>query len=277
MFAMLPWCIACLLGACYYLTIWEQFRRATAEPDGWTSMMQVSGNLLLALFAHGAILITCMLFHWRECRSISRALWLSWAAIALTALAAMLAGRSGHTPFPRVFLVLLPQATFLLLKCASAMPSFVKFNSSFLVAAIVVNGIIWERIAEGLTDYQLKHGHFPDNLLQQYYRGSEDLREIAQNKQTNSSAALVLFDPYDEMSGGFYIRVMGGPEVQAIGVNFINDELKEKLANLPVRKLAVARNAEQANDFFKRAGFPSAGMPKELFQTASGRRAVFQR
>ena len=162
-------------------------------------------------------------------------------------------------------------------KCASAMPSFVKFNSSFLVAAIVVNGIIWERIAEGLTDYQLKHGHFPDNLLQQYYRGSEDLREIAQNKQTNSSAALVLFDPYDEMSGGFYIRVMGGPEVQAIGVNFINDELKEKLANLPVRKLAVARNAEQANDFFKQAGFPSAGMPKELFQTASGRRAVFQR
>ena len=278
--SMLPWCVACVVGGSYYLTIWEQFRRATAEPDGWTSMVQVAGNLLLALFAHGAVLIVCMVTHVREGRIISKGLWLSWAALAATALAVMLAGKSGHTPFPRVFLVLLPLATFLLMKCAAAMPSMEKVNASILVAAILVNGIVWERVAEGLTDYQLKHGYFPDNLLQQYYRGSSDLRDISEAKNLDLANALVILEPYDEMSGAFYIRLMGRPDAQgiAIGINTVNDNIREQLAKMPLRKFAVTRSAEEAKDLFKRAGFemPGGKMPRKLFGTNSSRRALFE-
>ncbi len=277
--SMLPWCIACIVGGSYYLTIWEQFLRATAEPDGWMSMVQVAGNLLLALFAHGAVLIVCMVAYGREGRSIGKALWLSWAALAVTSLAVMLSGKSGHTPFPRVFLALLPLGTFLLMKCAAAMPSMKKVNASVLVAAILVNGIVWERVSEGLTDYQLKHGYFPDNLLQQYYRGSNDLCEIAEAQDLDVANALVILEPYDAMSGAFYIRLMGRPDAQgiAIGVNTITDDVKAKLAQLPLRKLAVTRTAEQAKDLFKRAGFekPSSKLPHKLLGTSSGRRALF--
>ena len=106
------------------------------------------------------------------------------------------------------------------------------------------------------------------------------MRDIAEAKNLELANALVILEPYDEMSGGFYIRLTGRAEARglAIGVNALNDDIREQLGKMPLRKFAVTRSAEEAKDLFKRAGFdmPGGKLPRRLFGTSSSRRALFE-
>ncbi len=279
---LLPWCVGTLLGAAYYLTILDQVRRALAEPDGWNSAWLVAGNLLLGVAVHlGAPLVLTLLCAWRQGRA---AAWpalrpLLWGAASLTLVTALglALSRSGHAPFPRVFLVLLPAATLLpLLACrwldADQKPRLL-LNTAL---AALVCGILVERLAEGVTDTQLKRGIIPDNLLQQYYRGAEDLREIAENESLAASEATVLTDAYDMMSASFYLGLHRKPDVQGLVVGSpMLETASAWLPRTPGRRLAIAPDAAAARDLFRRAGLPH-GELRELYRARSARRAVFE-
>lgn len=294
----LPWCAATLAGASWYLVILEQTRKALAEPDGWSSGLAVAGNLLLALAVHGAVplvLLAAALLRRGTAESPRGARLRAlrpqaavMAAAVLTMAAAIVASGAGRAPFPRVFLVLLPFATFVLLDAlrlaspeAARTPSAEERKHGLTWAAkaalaALVAGIVCERVAEGVTDYQLKHGAIPDNLLQQYYRGAADLREIAERQDLELGSALVLTDAYDAMSASFYCGLYRKPEAQGVvvGSNLLNDQARQQLPHSPLRKVAIAGNAEAAQALFRQAGL-EAKTVRELCRTSSGRRGVY--
>lgn len=282
---LLAWCVGTLLGAAYYLTIWEQFRRALAEPDGWSSAWLVAGNVLLAMVVHGGVQGACVLaWTWRAARDRR---WSAWRPVVAGLLAVagvvavgLLLGRSGHAPFPRVFLLLLVPVTFLLLWLGRRLHSEQQPRRLVPIAVVtLVAGILVERVAEGVTDMQLKRGYVPDNLLQQYYRGANDLRAIAEDKSLQVCNAIVITDAYDMMSASFYLGLLRAPDQQGLVIGSQMLETSSSwLPEAPGRKLVVAPQETAARELFRRARLATSEKAevREVWRAPSGRRGVYE-
>jgi hypothetical protein len=266
----LPAIIATALGAGYYLTIWQQFKRVISEPDGWSSATMVAGNVLLAAIAHAALL---PLFFFPKqkpqdgkttepnepnllCFAVS-----TIAACALLVILSLLASRSGHAPFPRVFLVFCLPMTASVLAFAKSRDIHRSFTFATLAVIVLCNGILWERFATSITDYQLARNRVPDNLLQQYYRGCTELREMARANVENKQTLFIVTDAYDIMSFRFYWNLQELPPQSVAGFNELPQDFWKHFANSGLQLRAFAKTPEQAADFFSKAGF---GDVKEL-------------
>lgn len=229
--ACIPPMLAFLAGISYYFTIWTQFVNAAKEPHGWESPWLVAGNLSLAFLLHGIVLLIALLLRKMSLlkndeslsgiqdTSIQRpaegmnavspmVLFLSSVlVIGLT----LLCSRKGHAPYPRVFLVLFITSSYALLQaCANNKVASKSFPMLFI--AIIFCGLVTERISFEMTNRQLQAGLSPQNLLQQYYRGSSDLRNaveyMAKNKQIEDS--IILTDEYDLPTAKMYLVMNGG-------------------------------------------------------------------
>ena len=204
--ASLPILIAFGIGGAYYLTIWGQFLKTTHEPAGWKSAWLVMGCLMLAVLAHILVLLPPIAQNIKKSinalkgEKTSLQLWplvLFAGPLILTSLL-LAVSRSGHAPYPRVFLVFLPQITFGALLLTSRIELSPKAYVA-LLAAVIMNALLWERIPTEITQAQLKRGISPSNLLQQYYRGSTELRS---SMETVSEAfpkqdLYIITDEYD--------------------------------------------------------------------------------
>lgn len=285
----LPWCIGCCLGAAYYVTIFDQFKRAMAEPDGWNSSWLVLANVLLAFIVHAlAWLIALIAAAWKatadernQTKPAVKTALAGIIAMVLALAAACLAARADHAPFPRVFLIFLPVATFLLVRVSNGFSRYVNLHAAKIAVAIIVVGVVAERFSEALTDYQLKQGRIPDNLLQQYYRGAVDLREIAELKEFDLPKRFVITDAYDEMSLSLYMSLQRGQNQGhygiVMGVNRLNGTVPPGMVpsgTLP-EAVAVARNEKEAADMFAKAGIKLKQQPVMIYETQSGRRKLF--
>jgi hypothetical protein len=266
----LPAIVATALGAGYYLTILEQFKRVISEPDGWSSATMVAGNVLLAAIAHAALL-PLFFFPKRKpqddettepdepnllCFAISTV-----AACALLVILSLLASRSGHAPFPRVFLVFCLPLTAAVLAFAKSRDIHQSFTFATLAVVVLCNGILWERFATSITDYQLAHNRVPDNLLQQYYRSCTELREMARANVENKQSLFIVTDAYDIMSFRFYWNLQELPMDHIAGFNELPQDFWKLFANSSLQLRAFAKTPEQAADFFSKAGLGDA---KEL-------------
>ncbi len=260
----LPAIIATALGAGYYLTIWEQFKRVISEPDGWSSATMVGGNVLLAAIAHAALL-PLFFFPKRKpqdgettepnepnllCFAVSTV-----TACALLVILSLLASRSGHAPFPRVFLVFCLPMTASVLAFAKSRDIHRSFTFATLAVIVLCNGILWERFATSITDYQLARNRVPDNLLQQYYRGCTELREMARANVENKQSLFIVTDAYDIMSFRFYWNLQELPPQSVAGINELPQDFWKLFANSGLQLRVFAKSPEQAADFFQKAGF----------------------
>ena len=143
---------------------------------------------------------------------------------ALLTILSLVVSRSGHAPFPRVYLVFLMPVTAAILALAKARSIHQSFTFATLAVIVLCNGILWERFATGITDYQLAHNHVPDNLLQQYYRGSTELREMARANIENKQSMFIVTDAYDIMSFRFYWSLQELPSQSVAGINELPED-----------------------------------------------------
>ena len=264
LFDCLPIIIATALGAGYYLTIWQQFKHVISEPDGWSSAVMVAGNFLLAAAAHAAILPLFFLPKRKPqdgetteqdgpdlfCFAVSTV-----AACVLLVILSLAVSRSGHAPFPRVYLVFLLPMTAAVLAFAKSRMLHQSFTFATLAIVVLCNGILWERFATSITDYQLAHNRVPDNLLQQYYRGCTELRDLARSNLENKQSLFIVTDAYDIMSFRFYWSLQELPPQSVAGINELPQDFWKKLPFQDLQLRAFAKSPEQAADFFSKAGF----------------------
>ena len=232
LFSCIPPMLASFVGISYYFTIWPQFVNASKEPCGWESPWLVAGNLLLAFLLHGLALLIALLLRKmsllkgneniseiQQDTSIQRpaeemnaispmVLFLSSVlVIGLT----LLFSRKGHALYPRVFLMLFITVSYALLQaCANNKVGSKSFPMLFI--AIIFCGLVTERVASEMTKVQLQAGISPQNLLQQYYRGSCDLRNaveyLARNELLGDS--IIITDEYDLPTAQMYVAINGG-------------------------------------------------------------------
>ena len=135
------------------------------------------------------------------------------------------------------------------------------FTFATLAVIVLCNGILWERFATSITDYQLARNRVPDNLLQQYYRGCTELREMARANVENKQSLFIVTDAYDIMSFRFYWNLQELPPQSVAGFNELPQDFWKLFANSGLQLRAFAKTPEQAADFFSKAGFGDA---KEL-------------
>ncbi len=227
----IPPMLAFFVGISYYFTIWPQFVNASKEPGGWESPWLVAGNLLLAFLLHGLVLLIALLLRkmslLKNNENISEIqdTSIQVPAEGMTAISPMvlflssvlvigltlLFSRKSHAPYPRVFLMLFITASYALLQaCANNKVGNKSFPMLFI--AILFCGLVTERISFEMTNRQLQAGLSPQNLLQQYYRGSSDLRNtveyMAKNKLMENS--IILTDEYDLPTAQMYLAMNGG-------------------------------------------------------------------
>ena len=227
------------LGTAYYLTILEQFSAATRESGGWTSAWLVGLHLLLAFALHlGALCVPVLqgvhLPHARGNLRCSAATghpaesapgvelaWWLFGACACAVVAILLLPSPVHrSPFPRVFLPLLPAVTFAAALLASDwrwlndLPTrqFWKFLACMVICALLI------RVgSDFLTDWELSTASEPpQNLLQQYYRGnggvSTLLQEYKRTPDPQLKCQLVLVSPFILPTAWHYWQLYGLPE-----------------------------------------------------------------
>lgn len=269
-----PCLISTAIGGCYYFTIWEQFVKASKEPGGWHSAWLVLGNLLLAFTAHALVLIVAYVFYRFRKQAKTEAnsetpdstiKLKKWPyAIALTSLltiaAILLVSRSGHAPYPRVFLVFLPLGTIAVLLPLSTLDRFAKTSFPLLVVLLLANGLLWERISTTLADREITEGKSPSNLLQQYYRGSDGLREAAMIFRDEGwmENACILTDEYDWPTMNFYWLMLGGHPHNVFTINTVPTGFWQQIPMPRPRVWAVAKTPNSAARLFEHAGLGKA-------------------
>jgi hypothetical protein len=282
----LPGVAAAAAGFSYYFTLWDKFLAVSREPGGWSSSWLVAGNVALATLAHaglfagvlvlGGVLALFRRYVWTPRPAPDPALALALASdtpsgrrprlavppvMTATVLAAgavlvvaavLLAARAGQAPYPRVFLVLLPPVTLAALLAGRAFAP-VRHGPFGLVALLVVaNGFVWERAAEAVTDTQLRRGITPNNLVQQYYRGADELRHLAtiMAEQQWLDGAVVLTDEYDFPTFRLYWQLSGGQRGAVMAINRLPDGFAPPRA--PSRLWIIARNQDAAAALYQR-------------------------
>ncbi len=256
------------IGGSYYFTIWDQFVAASKEPGGWDSAVEVALHLLLAFAVHIGVIMVCIPFKSKNRQpdsAASRLRRVSPAVLLLTMLivAATLAfSRSGQSPYPRVFLMFLPIASFAVLLAARG--SFLPKTQIILpLLAIFAIGFGTEKIASDMTRKALAKGESPSNLLQQYYRGSSELRVLSQSEFPED--CIIMTDEYDLPTMELYSAMNGRKEGLVASVNGTKEGFAVDGPNR-IRLLAIAKTPEIAAALLSHAGF---GTESELLYSFS--------
>lgn len=286
----IPSVLGGLLGGSYYLTLWDSFVRASKEPGGWDSPWAVVGNIILAVLAHLLVVLATFFIRRRHPDAtvptadapsddmqtpafpmpsppVPTRHWP--AAIAVTAailtIVCLLVARSGQAPYPRVFLVFLPAVTLAALLAAKASPKASAVSFPLLAVAILANGVIWERTASALTDMEIAAGRSPNNLLMQYYRGAEELRDTAAafSEEKWMQNSILISDQYDQPTMNFYWKLYGGPNL-TVTLNLVPKGFWTSIEGLKPRLWAVAKTPENAAELFDYAG---CGTKQQLLES----------
>lgn len=298
----LPVLIAAAIGFSYYFSIWELFLAASREPGGWSSAWLVAGNLCLATLAHAGLFagalagVLYMLLRkkhfWNRQSPLDLATSLALEAVPgrptrlllrpmpvimastvgclIVVAAVLLVSRSGQTPYPRVFLVFLPVITFAALFSGRSSTILRRWSFGMLALLVICNGFIWERAAEALTDIQLQSGHTPNNLLQQYYRGADELRYLSSllAEQQWLENATALTDAYDFPTFRMYWQLAGGQRGKVIAVNQIPANFR--LPPPSERFWIIARNADHAADLLQQVIGVDSDLIKQRYNQPGG-------
>jgi hypothetical protein len=227
-------------GLAYYLSIWPQFRRVLAQTSGWDSAPAVLGNLVLAMAAHlgpllvlfGVLCLSMLPACSRQAAVLARVTeapgekrfgvaeaWTLLAASLLPAVLVLLVLRP--VPYPRVFLVCLPVWSFAVAALVRSLACLARLPARLLAVAFLLNGVMWERGSDWLTQRQMAKGEYSQNLLQQYYRNARDLSTIAA-RLTDAAASdpqrVVLSNFHDFVALRYYLLLRGFPPAQILGV-----------------------------------------------------------
>lgn len=256
------------IGGSYYFTIWDQFVEASKEPSGWESATAVALNLLLAFAVHLAVILVGIPFRTKGDASNrdeadSRLRWMPLAIAVLTVIiigAVLFLSRSGHAPYPRVFLVFLPIVSFAALLAAKH--SILAQKQLILpLLAVFAIGYGVERYTSEKTREALAKGESPLNLLQQYYRGSSELRLLAQTKFPED--AILITDEYDLPTMELYNLMNGRQDGLVVSPNksergFATKDGKNAIV------VAIAKTPEIAAYLLSYAGF---GTTEELLES----------
>ncbi len=298
---VVPFALSVCLGGGYYFTLWPAFMKASREAGGWESSWLVASQLLLALLAHGGVLTLAILpvgwtrvRRWWLAKNAEKeppeelaaddgdddasffSCWLFFCCVVPVLVLLIVTG-PGRAPFPRVFLGFVPLWTFAVLLAARVWPWCRRLDFAVLALLVLGNGFLWERGAEALTSSQRQRGEYPQNLLQQYYRGANQLRGLVQIMQDEEwqGGSLVLINEYDGPTFRFYWAIHGNDGRQVQSWNHITPELwRQAIAGQPGRRLwAVAHSQQAAADLFRRAGADTA-LPMELV-ARHGDRALY--
>ncbi|NOY81043.1 MAG: glycosyltransferase family 39 protein [Kiritimatiellaeota bacterium] len=259
--------LAAALGCAYWLTLGERFFRALSQTTGWPNTWAAAGNLLLAIGAHAGpflVVIPAMLLVPRLRRRYP--LWTEGAPpgyLALTALAviAMVLAVRRPAPYPRVFVVFFPLFTFSLFRVARNMPLFDNAYQTRLMAMVILMlGAGWERGAAALTRKQVLAGGHPQNLLQQYYRGSTALSQICSRLAATGAASrtVVLVDFFDFPGFRFYWTTVFKQPAERVLAEHLRPEAQweARFKGRDWRLGAVAVNWEEAGRLFAAAECP---------------------
>ncbi|OQC15652.1 MAG: hypothetical protein BWX73_01226 [Lentisphaerae bacterium ADurb.Bin082] len=194
---------------------------------------------------------------------------LTLGCVAVTA-AVLLAARPGQAPYPRVFLVLLPPLTLAALLSGRVFAAIQRWPLMLAALLVVANGFVWERVSEAVTDAQLRRGATPNNLVQQYYRGADELRHLASlmAHQEWMENAIVVTDEYDFPTFRLYWQLAGGPYGTVIAINRIPDgfQVPRGGQNLWI----VARNQEVAAGLYQRVTGGDADAIRQNFNRPGG-------
>lgn len=227
-----PALLGAFLGCAYYLSLWEEFQKARGESGGWPSGWLVAGHLLLALFCHLSPALGVAFLPRKHpvgdarrttsSRALSRALALG--ALLSTAIVLMAPAAKGHAPFPRVFLPLLPVATFAaaLRFRDTALEEFLTRRLPVALACAALPGLLLGAAWDLATRRELSREHIPQNLLQQYYRGDQGCRlwvqRIAQAAEEGHPLPLVAVNATDAPAFLLYWQMEGLPAAGADGL-----------------------------------------------------------
>ena len=256
-----PIAAALACGSAYYLTIWPQFRRAVDQTVGWSSAWLVLGNLILGFAAHLGPFILASMAGFLSGQPASNACTdadlrvraAAWRLMlcVLVAIAAFLVAVP-TPPFPRTFLVCFPTLSFCVL-CLGR-DSAVWQRQPFLVVAglVVFHGFLWEACCTGLTRSQVGDGRFPQNLVQQYYRGSTALSAISHGVAADGTGArfVVVAGAHDFPALRHYWGLVGLPPELVTAEN--RPERLDVWRNAPAAavRAAVACNEVEATRLF---------------------------
>ena len=260
-----PMAAGVFLGIGYYGTLWRSFVYASHEAGGWPSFWMTLGGIAVPFLLHVlAALALCALPSKGEARgdlapsvgSYAAAL----AAASGVALLAILLLRlpEGRFPFPRVFLPLLPAATF------SAAALLMRLKGASLaqrrrwlaaLAAIVLFGTLLGVAADRWNEHSLRQGGTRQNLLAQYYRGMDDNQRLAgylvENYMRKEGKPFLLIVPsMDAPTAQFYLAMYQG-DIDIWCAVSAPERLQAPLVQEALRRHArlfvSARNADEAD------------------------------
>lgn len=254
-----------LLGLSYYLTLWDQFAEVMRQSTGWGSGWQVLGNVLLGMTAHLGLLapaaLAALVLRDRSAPSQApqdRGWSLLYAACLFLPIAGSALLRGGDAPFPRVYLVYLVPFSLAAARLASAGRDWAKRPFMLLVGLTLVVGYGIEMASSALTQRALQEGKHPQNLLQQYYRGSDDLRKLAAffaDPERRGVSDIMVTNAYDFPTFRFYWARQGFP---AEAVTAENREPRAVWGRAKAfrgsRLFAIAVNEREAARLFAAAG-----------------------
>ena len=262
--AAAPCLLAALLGGAYYLTIWEQFQRASQDAGGWMSSWQAAGAVALGILGHlgffalpllggflgtrwrGKITVGCL-------GSLDRQLLLCCCLPILGLLFLRIGGRA---PFPRVFLVFLPSFTLAAVWAAQRQKQLRQARIIYPAVVILLTGCLLENYCSSLTRRQIADGKSPQNLLQQYYRGASDNREVVSflKEKHLAPGSLVLVNEFDATSFRFYWHLAELPLQAVLATNVAPEGFWQQQHLAQMQLFVLARNEGEAQRMFRLAG-----------------------
>jgi uncharacterized membrane protein len=278
----MPLAVGAILGVLYYTTLWKQFNAARVESGGWESGWAVLGCVVGSFVLHlGVFSASPLAALWRRFRGVAgealpesskRALWqLSGAILALVAVL-LLPSPTGRSPFPRVFLVLLPIVT---LSCGviavDSMPFLKRWALPRVLLLVAAPALALGFFCDWEIDRRLDLPQAPpQNLLTQYYRGAGDARNLVYRLSTGTDSELaalpadriIIADPYISPTLMFYW--------QSSGMSMTLDGILEIPAvypgNMVSRELAALCNGLEKVEmfFFVRNSEDAAGLMKKM-------------
>ena len=207
-----------LLGLAYYGTIWDQFVRVMRQTSGWPSGIQVVGNLLLGFAVHlGIFSLFVPVAIWQSWRrevpdSDVRRAGLYAVSLFVPILATILVS-GHHVPYPRVYLAALLPLTFAAVLAAKNGRIWQRLPLLSWAGIILAVGFGAERLSTWHTRVALQRGEHPQNLVEQYYRGSVSLRGLAARLAGTEEKKhlFILTNAYDYPTFRFYWSQHGLP------------------------------------------------------------------
>lgn len=267
-----------LIGTGYYLTLWEEFTRASRESGGWNSAWLVAGNVLLAFALHLGVLTAAVAGALRArfaktkaadsrlTPEINGALWqLAGVALALTAVLA-LPSPVQRSPFPRVFIVLLPIVTLAAARLKSFVPKLNALSTPRLLLSFAAPAAVILLACNFLTALPVFWRNTPpQNLLLQYYRNDSSSRNAVEwqigRTADEKAHSVFIVDAIQVMPFCYYWQLAGEPMELPGGARSVlpSNLLKPAMGNLyrsrGILPVCLARTEAEARVMLADAGF----------------------